>query len=99
MAVYFRFFLAAGLLLLFGACMKMGPDFLRPDSQSIVPVSFEQAQESALAPNLDDPWWEDFSDPALTKIVEEALSNNLNIKRTTSRVLEVRSQFIQSRAA
>jgi multidrug efflux system outer membrane protein len=86
-------------LLIASGCMKMGPDFLRPDSQSIVPVSFEQAQESALAPNLDDPWWEDFSDPALTKIVEEALSNNLNIKRTTSRVLEVRSQFIQSRAA
>ncbi|MBW1802278.1 MAG: TolC family protein, partial [Deltaproteobacteria bacterium] len=36
---------------------------------------------------------------ALTKIVEEALSNNLDIKKATSRILEVRSLFIQSRAA
>jgi multidrug efflux system outer membrane protein len=85
--------------ILTSGCMKMGPDFQQPDSQSIAPASYQQAQESALKANLDDPWWEDFGDPALTTIVEEALSNNLDIKRTTSRVLEVRSQFIQSRAA
>ncbi len=86
-------------LFLSSGCMKMGIDFLRPDSQSIVPDSYQQAQGAALEPNLDDPWWEDFNDPALTKFVEDALSNNLDIKRATSRVLEVRSQFIQSRAA
>ena len=85
--------------LLTSGCMKMGLDFLRPDSKSLVPVSYEQAQGTALEPNLDDPWWKDFNDPALTKFVEDALSNNLDIKRATSRVLEVRSQFIQSRAA
>jgi multidrug efflux system outer membrane protein len=93
------FVLIALSLLLTSGCMKMGPDFLRPDSQSPIPDSYQQALGTSLEPNLDDPWWEDFSDPALTKIVEDALSNNLDIKRTTSRVLEVRSQFIQSRAA
>jgi multidrug efflux system outer membrane protein len=86
-------------LLLLGGCMKMGPDFSQPDSQSIMSDSYQHAQGTAQEPKLNDPWWEDFGDPALTEIVEEALSNNLDIKRTTSRVLEVRSQFIQSRAA
>lgn len=91
--------LIATSLFLTNGCMKMGPDFHRPDTQSIQSDTYQHAQGPVREPNLDDRWWKDFGDPALNSIVEEALANNLDINRTTARVLEVRSQFIQARAA
>jgi multidrug efflux system outer membrane protein len=79
--------------------MKMGPDYLRPDPPSPVPPSYQNAPSGKSIPNLKDPWWEDFGDPDLNRIVEEALLNNLDLKKATARVLEVRARFVQSRAA
>ncbi len=78
--------------------MKMGPDFHRPDTGIHIPTTFQYAPTEAVTPLPEDRWWEVFNDPVLNEIVEEALRNNLDIKRATARVLEVRSQFVQVRA-
>jgi multidrug efflux system outer membrane protein len=50
------------------------------------------------ARRIEDRWWEVFNDPELNRIIAEALKNNFDIRKATARVLEVRAQFVQTRA-
>ena len=89
----------AVLPLLIG-CMKMGPDYHRPDTGIQVPPSFQHADDAEVS-NLQAPletWWQVFRDPELDRLVHEALNHNLDIKQASARFLEVRSQLVQSRA-
>lgn len=87
------------LLFLVSSCMRMGPDYQRPKTLFSVPTSYQHGRDSGPIPGVDDPWWEGFRDSDLNGVVEEALLNNLDIRRATARVLEVRARFVQSRAA
>jgi len=49
-------------------------------------------------PEPDDQWWRVFNDPELNQLVEQVLKNNLDIKRATAAVLEVRAQLVSTRA-
>ena len=80
------------------ACMRVGPDYHRPDMGIKVPSSFQHKETDSVAPVPQDQWWHDFGDPDLNGFVAEALANNWDIKKATARVLEVQSQFIQTRA-
>lgn len=92
-------FLGIGILLLSSSCMRMGPDYRRPDRLFSIPQSFQHGGEAGPIPSLGDPWWEGFGDSDLNRVVEKALLNNFDIKKATARVLEVRARFVQSRAA
>jgi len=96
--IFIHLFTGIGLLLLSGSCMKMGPDFRQPDTGSLAPQTYQHDKQGQLKPRLDDPWWVSFGKPDLNKIVEEALLHNLDLKRATARVLEVRSLFVRSRS-
>ena len=78
--------------------MKLGPDYHRPDTGIQVPKSFEHASTDTVTPSPEDLWWQAFGKPELDQLVEEALKNNLDIKKATARILEVRSQFVETRA-
>ena len=56
-----------------GGCM-MGPDYRRPDLP--VPETYRFLPEDASLQALDSRWWEDFGDPVLNGMVEEAIANN-----------------------
>ena len=56
-----------------GGCM-MGPDYRRPDLP--VPETYRFLPEDASLQALDSCWWEDFGDPVLNGMVEEAIANN-----------------------
>lgn len=79
-------------------CTIMGPDYRRPDTGIQVPQSFQHAQGKAVTPWPRDDWWRVFSDPELDLLVEEVLKNNLDIKKTAARILEIQSQLVQTRA-
>ena len=82
--------------------MKMGPDYTKPDIGVTIPPAYEQAKaavESDPALELNDPWWQTFQKPTLDRVVEEALRNNLDLKKAAHRVLEVRTKFIQARGS
>jgi len=79
-------------------CVKVSPDYHRPDTGIQVPESFEHASTDTVTPSPEDLWWQVFGKPELDQLVEEALRNNLDIKKATARILEVRSQFLQTRA-
>lgn len=90
-SVVFATFLLCG-------CMKLGPDYRRPDTGIHVPQSYQHAPEEKIIHQPQDKWWEVFGKPELNELVEEVLENNLDIKKATAVILEIRSQFVQTRA-
>jgi multidrug efflux system outer membrane protein len=86
------------MITVMAGCMSVGPDYHRPDTGIQVPRAFQHEQEGAATPSPEDRWWHAFDDTELNQFVEDALANNWDIKRATARVLEVQSQFVQTRA-
>ncbi len=97
-----QFFLSMRVVLVvslgLGGCIKMGPDYRRPDTNIQMPESYQYAPAETIMPEPDDQWWRVFNDPELNQLVEEVLKNNLDIKRATAAVLEVRAQLVETRA-
>jgi multidrug efflux system outer membrane protein len=91
------FLVASGFFLLSG-CMKLGPDYHRPDIGVNIPATYQQAPTERTVPVPEDRWWQVFSDEDLNRLVEEALTRNLDIKRATAAVLEARAQLVDTRA-
>jgi len=84
--------------LILAGCFKMGPDYRRPDSGIHIPDAYQHIPAEILMPEPEDQWWRVFNDPELNQLVEEVLKNNLDIKRATAAVLEVRAQLVETRA-
>jgi multidrug efflux system outer membrane protein len=63
-----------------------------------VPAHYQYAPTELIMPEADDQWWRVFNDPELNQLVEEVLQNNLDIKKATAAVLEVRAQLVSTRA-
>jgi len=61
----------------------LGPDYLRPlfDSPAKYRIDYPAAAEVANA-----KWWEQFGDPVLNQLIEDALRGNLEIKAAAARV-------------
>lgn len=95
--LYYLSILLAALLVASG-CMKLGPDYHRPDTGIQMPVAYQHGPMDVVTPPTEDLWWQVFGKPELDQLIEEALRNNLDIKKATARILEVRSQFVETRA-
>ena len=91
-------FLLALLLLLAGGCINLGPKYQRPDPGFVAPATYQHAPPTLATPEPEDRWWEVFQNPEVNQVVEEVLRHNLDIKKATARILEVRAQFLQVRA-
>lgn len=87
------------LALLFSAgCMKMGPDFKRPSPGVQIPAAFQHDTTGGNHALLQEPWWRTYGNPELNSLVDQALKNNWDIRQAAARVMEVRSQFFQTKA-
>ena len=80
------------------ACMKLGPDYRRPDPAFDTPQAYQHGEAKQAAVAQDDRWWKVFGDSRLDALVEEALQRNLDLRKAAGRILEVEAQFDQSRA-
>ncbi|MCP4667485.1 MAG: TolC family protein, partial [Deltaproteobacteria bacterium] len=97
--VFCHMCLALALSFVLSGCLiKMGPDFRRPHSAVKTPPAFQHAPLEQAGPLAEDRWWRVFNDPVLDRLVEDVIKNNWDIKGATARILEVRSQFVQTRA-
>jgi multidrug efflux system outer membrane protein len=65
------------------ACVQ-GPDYVKPTVA--VPSSYRTADATIEEPRTG--WWHDYHDPHLDALVEEALSNNRDLRIATARVDE-----------
>ena len=81
--------LLASLLLLAGCAVQ--PDYKRPEVE--LPAAWK---ESAQSRATDGNWWRIYADPALEKLVDEALARNSDLVRAAARVDEARALVRQS---
>ena len=95
----FSLFICVAALLVISACMRLGPDYQRPDPGVQVPDTFQHVPETALELTYpQDRWWQVFGDSEIDRLVNQVLKNNLDIQKAAARILEIRSQFVQTRA-
>jgi multidrug efflux system outer membrane protein len=77
------------------ACM-VGPDYRRPDIEAPAAWSVDNAEAGEIS-NL--AWWEQFQDPALSALVDQALHNNKDLAIATANVDAAFAQYGITRAA
>src|SRR5712692_1525775 len=76
-------------------CM-VGPDYRRPDIEAPAAWSVDKAEAGEIS-NL--AWWEQFQDPALSALVDQALHNNKDLAIATANVDAAFAQYGITRAA
>ncbi len=75
------------------ACMA-GPDYVRPNLQT--PADYAQqpmlaSRSTTLPAPALDSWWAGFDDPELTRIIQRALAENLDLAASMARVDQARA--------
>lgn len=78
---------------LLSGCMKVGPDFLRPEST--VSPDWIEAGDGRVQNGPADyrRWWKAFNDPVLDSLIDRAYRENLTLRIAGVRVLEARAQL------
>src|SRR5262245_31396959 len=90
------------LLLAFSltAC-TVGPNFQRPNPPDI-PAWHETSvrPNAAVSPQSDpDPrWWDQFGDPVLTSLEQQAIAGNLDLQQAVLRVVQAQQGEVTARA-
>ncbi|UJX42406.1 efflux transporter outer membrane subunit [Desulfovibrio sp. JY] len=82
------FFLALCLC----GCMKLGPDFKRPDA-AVYDSWTEGDAAVKQGPAVQKEWWDVFGDPELSKLVRTAFDQNLTLRVAGLRVIQGRAQL------
>ncbi len=79
-------------------CMRMGPDYRRPDTGLQLPEAYENEPAEGQIGVSKDRWWEAFHDPEIDRLVDEVIRNNWDIRKAAARILELRARFVQTRS-
>ena len=74
-----------------GACAGHRPD--APSAAAAIPPNSWRDGNLGGTDEVNAAWWRGFGDPVLTRVVEKALANNVDIAIAASRVEEARAQF------
>lgn len=75
-------------------CMRVGPDYARPEAGFAMPAQFANTALAGEYP-ADDKWWEAFNDPVLNDLVLQVVSGNHDIHQAASGVMEARARLVQ----
>ena len=70
--------------------LKVGPNYERPATQ--LPERFRGQDAADPASLADLPWWHVFGDPALQRLIREALENNYDLEAAIARVEQFRAR-------
>ena len=86
-------FLAFLFLLLLGGCLKVGPNYVRPEAK--VEATWQEADDKRVqsSPAEYRTWWRVFRDPTLDRLIGQAYQENLSLKIAGVRVLEAWAQL------
>jgi outer membrane protein, multidrug efflux system len=74
----------------------LGPNYERPVVAE--PLTFRGQAAAEAASFADAPWWDVFQDPVLTRLIQEALHNNYDIRIAAARVQEARANLAIARS-
>lgn len=93
------------LLSLVGGC-TVGPNYYTP--RTPLPAEFSATTQPATTQAASRPaptevdltrWWQTFNDPALNRLIDEAVARNLDVRLANARIREARAQLEFNRAA
>lgn len=76
-------------------CFMIGPDYRHPDAS--IPEAWRFAPAETVAA-IDSRWWEQFGDPQLTRLIEQALLYNKDLLIATATVEEYLGLYSVTRA-
>lgn len=87
------FFCAFGAILIFTGCVSVGDDYEPPELE--LPTAWQDVDDPAIVPDQEiaSHWWTVFNDPILTRLIETASQDNLNLKAAVARVVEARARL------
>ena len=80
-------------VMIFSGCVKVGPDFIRPEPQ--VMQQWMEADEAQVRTSAADyrMWWTAFKDPVLDNLVQIAYARNITLRVAGARVFEARARL------
>ena len=90
---WFSLCTALSLALVNFGCMKVGPDFARPQVQSYDAWVEKEFPGVRTQLPVHNEWWEVFGDPTLDKLVRTSFEQNLTLRVAGLRVIEGRAQL------
>jgi outer membrane protein, multidrug efflux system len=86
--------LALAIAALLAACAGPRPE-APPEAAVVAPAAWRDGANAT--GEISAEWWQSFGDPVLSKVVERALANNIDIAIAAARVEEARAQFSAAR--
>ena len=99
MQLSINIFIIASISLIMTGC-SMNPEYQRPDNKEFTGDTFTQAKNETFNQELDAiQWWQRFDDPTLNKLVEQALTNNIDLRVAAANVLETEALIRSARGA
>ena len=78
------------------AACTMGPDYKRPALQMPADWRMGPAEAGQIS---NAAWWDAFQDPALSRLVADAIAGSLDLKAAVARVDQARAQYGLARSA
>lgn len=80
-------------------CASVGPDYTPPKMEA--PAQWTEAQKTVKPAAITDQtaWWETFGDPVLNDLIQQAVKNNLDVKKAQERVLQARASLAATSAS
>src|SRR5690349_9733429 len=79
-------------------CTTVGPNYRPPDTSALsVPDAYYGPAGQAAPADLSR-WWEQFQDPLLTRLIDEAGAANLDLVQAGTRLVQARESLVQARA-
>jgi len=73
--------------LLLSGCSAVGPDYQRPN----IEAPRQWTEPAGLTGSQTDSWWKTFNDPVLNKLIGDAITSNLDLKRALARIKDARA--------
>ena len=86
----------AVITLLVAGCVHVGPEYHRPNID--IPPRFEGSRPLKSPLKGSGMWWRDFHDGKLDRLIDQAINNNLDIKASAFRIVQMHYQLIQARS-
>lgn len=81
---------SAGLLLVLSTLLLMGcsftPEFKKPEINLPSTITPEDSRKPMGTLTMEEPWWKQFNDPYLDRLIQEALRNNDDLQIATARI-------------
>ncbi|WP_243444677.1 efflux transporter outer membrane subunit [Sphingosinicella humi] len=91
--------LAAFLAIPLSACATVGPDYGAPGARALnVPASYYSVEATPGSPEELAHWWTRFDDPVLNELVQQAVTQNLDLAVASARLRQAREGVVQARA-